>query len=89
MTAGVVFGRDLMLKLTSLMVYPLVFILLALSLYLIPEWNMSMLEVAPDWSAMPVIVGWRSHLSYSHLTIAQSSANLLKTNVSSLVIMQW
>ncbi|KGI83357.1 septum formation protein, partial [Exiguobacterium mexicanum] len=36
--------------------YPLVFILLALSLYLIPEWNMSMLEVSPDWSAMPVIV---------------------------------
>lgn len=56
MTAGVVFGRDLMLKLTSLMVYPLVFILLALSLYLIPEWNMSMLEVAPDWSSMPVVV---------------------------------
>lgn len=52
----VVFGRELMLRLTSLMVYPLVFILLALSLYLIPEWNTSMLEVAPDWSAMPVIV---------------------------------
>ena len=56
MTAGVVFGRDLMLKLTSMMVYPLVFILLALSLYLIPEWNTSMLEVAPDWSAMPIVV---------------------------------
>ncbi|TCT30182.1 serine transporter [Providencia alcalifaciens] len=56
MTAGVVFGRDLMLKLTSMMVYPLVFILLALSLYLIPEWNTSMLEVAPDWSTMPIVV---------------------------------
>ncbi|BBG61042.1 MULTISPECIES: aromatic amino acid transport family protein [Providencia] len=56
MTAGVVFGRDLMLKLTSMMVYPLVLILLALSLYLIPEWNTSMLEVAPDWSAMPIVV---------------------------------
>ncbi|EKT62846.1 aromatic amino acid transport family protein [Providencia alcalifaciens] len=56
MTAGVIFGRDLMLKLTSMMVYPLVFILLALSLYLIPEWNTSMLEVAPDWSAMPIVV---------------------------------
>ncbi len=56
MTAGVVFGRDLMLKLTSLMVYPLVLILLALSLYLIPEWNTSMLEVAPDWGSLPTVV---------------------------------
>ncbi len=30
MTAGVVFGKELMLKATSAMVYPLVFILLAL-----------------------------------------------------------
>ncbi|KLN98150.1 aromatic amino acid transport family protein [Moellerella wisconsensis] len=56
MTAGVIFGRELMLKVTSMMVYPLVFILLALSLYLIPEWNTSMVEVTPDWSTLPVIV---------------------------------
>lgn len=56
MTAGVLFGRDLMLRVTSMMVYPLVFILLALSLYMIPEWNTSMLDVTPDWGAMPVIV---------------------------------
>lgn len=56
MTAGVVFGKDLMLKATSAMVYPLVFVLLALSFYLIPEWNTSMMEVAPDWSAMPTVV---------------------------------
>ncbi|ASK55513.1 septum formation protein [Vibrio tarriae] len=56
MTAGVVFGKELMLKATSAMVYPLVFILLALSFYLIPDWNTSMIEVAPDWSAMPAIV---------------------------------
>ncbi|TOE46103.1 septum formation protein, partial [Vibrio parahaemolyticus] len=56
MTAGVVFGKELMLKATSAMVYPLVFILLALSFYLIPEWNTSMIEVAPDWAAMPTIV---------------------------------
>ncbi|MCG9599134.1 septum formation protein [Vibrio sp. Isolate25] len=56
MTAGVVFGKELMLKATSAMVYPLVFILLALSFYLIPDWNSSMVEVAPDWSAMPSIV---------------------------------
>ncbi|EGR2795582.1 septum formation protein [Vibrio navarrensis] len=56
MTAGVVFGKELMLKATSAMVYPLVFVLLALSFYLIPEWNTSMMEVAPDWSAMPTVV---------------------------------
>ncbi|EKO3951722.1 septum formation protein [Vibrio fluvialis] len=56
MTAGVVFGKELMLKATSAMVYPLVFILLALSIFLIPEWNTSMMEVAPDWSGMPAII---------------------------------
>ena len=56
MTAGVVFGKDLMLKATSAMVYPLVFILLALSFYLIPNWNTSMLEVAPDWASIPSTV---------------------------------
>lgn len=56
MTMGVVFGKELMLKATSAMVYPLVFILLALSVYLIPDWNTSMMEVAPDWSAMPTVI---------------------------------
>ncbi|EMK6667014.1 aromatic amino acid transport family protein [Vibrio fluvialis] len=56
MTAGVVFGKELMLKATSAMVYPLVFILLALSVFLIPEWNTSMMEVTPDWSGMPAII---------------------------------
>ncbi|WED22864.1 septum formation protein [Vibrio sp. JC009] len=56
MTAGVVFGKDLMLKATSALVYPLVFILLALSFYLIPDWNTSMMDVAPDWAAMPSVV---------------------------------
>ncbi len=56
MTGGVVFGKELMLKATSAMVYPLVFILLALSVFLIPDWNTSMMEVAPDFSTMPVVV---------------------------------
>ncbi|MDN3682518.1 aromatic amino acid transport family protein [Vibrio tapetis subsp. quintayensis] len=56
MTGGVVFGKELMLKATSVMVYPLVFILLALSFYLIPEWNTSMMSVSPDWSTMPSII---------------------------------
>ena len=45
-----------MLKVTSLMVYPLVFILLALSVFLIPEWNTSMTEVTPNWAEMPKII---------------------------------
>ncbi|MCE0495547.1 aromatic amino acid transport family protein [Vibrio salinus] len=56
MTAGVVFGKELMLKATSAVVYPLVFILLALSFYLIPEWNTSMIEIKPDWAAMPSVI---------------------------------
>ncbi|MGF1694554.1 septum formation protein [Vibrio kyushuensis] len=56
MTAGILFGKELMLKITSALVYPLVAILLALSFYLIPEWNTSMIAVSPDWSAMPVLI---------------------------------
>ncbi|PSU71811.1 septum formation protein [Photobacterium phosphoreum] len=56
MTAGVVFGKELMLKATSAMVYPLVIILLILSVYLIPDWNMSMVQTEADWSAMPKII---------------------------------
>ena len=56
MTACVVYGKELMLKATSALVYPLVFILLALSLYLIPDWNTSMMEVAPDWSSLPSVI---------------------------------
>ncbi|OEF29214.1 aromatic amino acid transport family protein [Vibrio rumoiensis] len=56
MTCGVIFGKELMLKVTSMMVYPLVFILLALSIFLIPEWNTSMAEVTPNWGEMPKII---------------------------------
>jgi serine transporter len=56
MTTGIVFGKELMLKATSAMVYPLVIILFSLSFYLIPEWNTSVIEVAPDWSSMPVVI---------------------------------
>ncbi|MCY9870566.1 MULTISPECIES: aromatic amino acid transport family protein [Vibrio] len=56
MTCGVVFGKELMLKATSAMVYPLVLILLALSVYLIPDWNTSMMSVSPDWGSMPAVI---------------------------------
>ncbi|MGF1723274.1 aromatic amino acid transport family protein [Photobacterium nomapromontoriensis] len=56
MTAGVLFGKELMLKATAAVVYPLVFVLFALSIYLVPEWNTSMMSVAPDWSSMPSVI---------------------------------
>lgn len=56
MTACLMFGKDFMLKATSLMVYPLVLILFGLSLYLIPEWNGAMLSAKPDWASMPAVI---------------------------------
>lgn len=58
------FGEQLVLKVTEWLVYPLVLILFALSLYLIPHWNMSNLAVMPEasafintlWVTIPVLV---------------------------------
>ncbi|TCP97220.1 serine transporter [Cricetibacter osteomyelitidis] len=57
-------NERVMLRLTELLVYPLVFILFALSIYLIPEWNTSMLNEFPTatgllktlWITIPVLV---------------------------------
>ncbi|MBN6710957.1 HAAAP family serine/threonine permease [Haemophilus haemoglobinophilus] len=57
-------SERIMLKLTEYLVYPLVAILFALSIYLIPEWNMSMLSETPTvegflstlWITIPVLV---------------------------------
>lgn len=57
-------GEKLMLRLTEYLVYPLILILLGLSVYLIPHWNTSMLDEIPStsdfiktvWLALPVIV---------------------------------
>ena len=70
-----------MLKATSAMVYPLVFILLALSFYLIPDWNSSMVEVAPDWSTMPSIVWLAIPIIVFSFNHSQSSLSSLKSNV--------
>lgn len=71
MTCGVVFGKELMLKATSAMVYPLVFILMALSVYLIPGWNTSMMSVDPDWGSMPSVVWLAIPIIVSLSTTAQ------------------
>ena len=44
------FSEKVMLKITELLVYPLVLILFALSIYLIPQWNASMLYELPTAS---------------------------------------
>ncbi|SDI44590.1 serine transporter [Ferrimonas sediminum] len=41
MMGVMILGRRLMLKATELLVYPLVFILFAMSVYLIPDWSMA------------------------------------------------
>ncbi|OOF56592.1 HAAAP family serine/threonine permease [Rodentibacter myodis] len=58
------FNEKVMLRITEWLVYPLVFILFAMSIYLIPEWNGSMLNEFPTvggfittlWVTIPVLV---------------------------------
>ena len=77
MTTLILFGKELMLKATSAMVYPLVFILFGLSLYLIPSWNTSMVTVIPDassflpviWLSIPLIV-----FSFNHSPVISQFA---------------
>lgn len=53
-----------MLRITEFLVYPLVFILFALSIYLIPKWNIAMITELPTlnqclstlWITLPVLV---------------------------------
>ncbi|MDG2939785.1 HAAAP family serine/threonine permease [Bisgaard Taxon 10/6] len=57
-------NERVMLKITEFLVYPLVFILLTLSIYLIPEWNTSISNQYPTlseclktlWITIPVLV---------------------------------
>ncbi|MDG6894385.1 serine/threonine transporter [Volucribacter amazonae] len=57
-------NENVMLKITEFLVYPLVLILLGLSLYLIPHWNSTMLSELPTaeafittlWLTIPVLV---------------------------------
>ena len=77
MTAMILFGKDLMLKATTALVYPLVIILFGLSLFLIPSWNTSMITVVPEassflpaiWLAIPLIV-----FSFNHSPVISQFA---------------
>ncbi|QIW16804.1 serine transporter [Pasteurellaceae bacterium RH1A] len=70
-------GEKIMLKITEFLVYPLVIILFVLSLYLIPEWNTSMLNEVPSagafihtlWITIPVLV-----FSFNHSPAISSFA---------------
>lgn len=71
------FNEKVMLKITEWLVYPLVLILFALSIYLIPEWNSSMLQEFPTasgflttlWVTIPVLV-----FSFNHSPAISSFA---------------
>lgn len=56
MTSGVLFGKDLMIKVCSMLVYPLAVVLFSVSVYLIPDWNLSMLTAPVHLSSMPWII---------------------------------
>jgi len=57
-------GEKVMLKITQFLVYPLVFILLGMSLFLIPDWNLSAVSQVPSavdftttlWLTIPVLI---------------------------------
>ncbi len=77
MVAVMLGGEKLMLRAFSILVYPLVAILFALSLYLMPNWQMPSTEFVAStdfainlWLAVPVIV-----FSFSHAAAISSFAN--------------
>lgn len=74
-------GEKLMLKVTQFLVYPLVGILLFLSVYLIPDWNTSAMQQIPSvgdfmttlWISIPVLVFAFNHSpAISAFSMAQS-----------------
>ncbi|WP_284202363.1 serine/threonine transporter [Psychromonas marina] len=70
-------GEKLMLKITQFLVYPLVFILFGMSLFLIPDWNLSAVSQVPSavdftttlWLTIPVLV-----FSFNHSPAVSSFA---------------
>lgn len=64
MMSVMILGEKLMLKVTQFLVYPLIAILLFMSIYLIPDWNSSALEQVPTlngflstiWLSIPVLI---------------------------------
>ncbi len=76
------FGQDVIVKTISLMVYPFIFVLVMLSIYLIPHWNVAFFQqgsivhqtashnlITTLWLLFPVLV-----FSFSHTPIIPSFA---------------
>ena len=85
-----------MLKITELLVYPLVLILFALSIYLIPQWNASMLYELPTasgfvttlWLTIPVLVSLLTILRQFPLSRFLNNVNikiLIQRNIISVI----
>ncbi|HDX8364357.1 TPA: HAAAP family serine/threonine permease [Aeromonas veronii] len=77
-------GEKLMLKVTELLVYPLIAILAGISLYLIPDWTGAALEQVPSakdfattlWLTIPVLVFSFNHSpAISSFSLAQRRDN--------------
>lgn len=74
-------GQEFMLRATEVLVYPLAAILMLLSLYLIPNWNLSSVQQVPTpgvtlttiWLTIPVLV-----FSFSHSAAISQFAVSLK-----------
>lgn len=86
MTLVMVFGQKLMLAVTQVLVYPLIFLLGAISLYLVPSWNLEGFFGAPSpgvwatvgavWLVIPVLV-----FSFNHSpAISQFSLAMQRTH---------
>lgn len=64
MMAVMLAGQEIMLRVTEFLVYPLAVILVVLSLYLVPSWNLGVMTQAPTvggtlatiWLTIPVLV---------------------------------
>ncbi|WP_314721425.1 HAAAP family serine/threonine permease [Haemophilus pittmaniae] len=74
------FNERVMLKITEWLVYPLVLILLGLSIYLIPNWNLAIVQELPTvqgffvtlWLTIPVLVFSFNHSpAISSFTLSQ------------------
>ncbi len=80
MMAIMLLGEKMMLRVTQFLVYPLVAILVFMSLYLIPEWNTAALSQVPSagdfaitlWISIPVLVFAFNHSpAISSFSLAQ------------------
>lgn len=84
-------GRETVLKVTNVLVYPLIVILLLFSLYLVPSWNIQNVRMMPTWKdffanlwlTLPVLV-----FAFNHSPAISPMVQDLNTEDSSRDIIQ-